>query len=232
MNGSFHSIVSEASLDGLATFLVYLIAACLCMLNGRRSFVRQTGVVRHVARRQGRQRFWLTMTGVLLTLGLTRILDLQALAADLMRGLQRGEDVYEERESLQLALVIALASFGGLGLLIALTTLRRAEGAVIAALIGAAALILFTTIRTLSLPEVNRVLGFGLGLPHFQVNNLIELSLLCWVGTAAVLFSRKLTDEQERSRLRALKLQERRRRLGEKRRHGATHTGAIRASRS
>jgi len=225
-------IIYNPSLDGLATFIIYLIAAGLCAINGQRSFVRQQGVVRHVARRQGRQRFWLTMSAVLLTLGLTRILDLQALAADLMRGLQRGEDLNEEREGLQLALVITLASFGGLGLLIALTTLRRAEGAVIAALTGAVALILFTTIRTLSLPEVNRVLGLGLGLPHFQVNNVIELSLLCWVGTTAVLFSRKLADEQERSRLRALKLQEQRRRLGERRRHAPTHPGAIHATRS
>jgi len=225
-------IINNPSLDGVATFLVYLIAASLCLRNGQRSFVRQDGVVRHVARRQGRQRFWLTMTGVLLTLGLTRILDLQALAADLMRGLQRGEDLYEERENLQLALVITLASFGGLGLLIALTTLRRAEGAVIAGLTGGAALILFTTIRTLSLPVVDRVLGFGLGLPHFQVNNMIELSLLCWVGTAAVVFSRKLASEEERSRLRALKLQERRRRLGERRRHAPTHAEAFHASRS
>jgi hypothetical protein len=226
------SMIGHPSLNGLATFLVYLITAGFCAINGRRSFPRKDGVVRHVARRQGRQRFWRTVSGVLLVLGLTRILDLQALAADLMRGFLQGEDLYEVRESLQLALVITISCFGALGLLVALTTLRRAEGAVISALTGAAALILFTMIRTVSLHDVDQMLGLGLGLPHFQLNNLIELSLLCWVGGAAFAFSRKLAGEEELARLRTLKLQERRRKLGERRHHARIPAEAIHASRS
>ena len=58
----------------------------------------------------------------------------------------------------------------------------------------------------------------SLGVPHFQVNNLIEIGLLGWIAISGYAFSRSLSDEGENARLRALKIQERRRLLSEKRR--------------
>jgi hypothetical protein len=78
--------------------------------------------------------------------------------------------------------------------------------------------VIFTMIRTISLHDVDHLLSQGLGVPHAQVNNVIEIGLLAIIAAAAYGFTRQLRDEGEAARLRALKIQERRRQLGEKRR--------------
>jgi hypothetical protein len=99
-----------------------------------------------------------------------------------------------------------------------LFSFRRAEASVLAALVGAALLVIFTVIRTISLHDIDHLLRQGLGVPHLQVNNLVELGALALIAGASYAFSRRLRDESRSARLRALAIQERRRLLGEKRR--------------
>jgi len=191
MTGGLSSVVSDPSLNGWATFLVYLAAAW---------------------------RFWLVLAALLLLLGLTRQLDLQQLAANMMRALLRSDGVYGERSGLQLGLIVAIGIFGTMGLLIALMSLRRAEPSVLVALLGAAFLIIFTVIRTISLHDIDRILNHGVGLPRLRVNTLIEIGLLALIVIAGFAFGRGLKREGESARLRALSIQERQRILAEKRR--------------
>jgi hypothetical protein len=58
------------------------------------------------------------------------------------------------------------------------------------------------------------------GIPQVHVNNLIEIGMLAVIAGASHAFARRLRDEGQSTRLRALAIQERRRLLGEKRRAG------------
>lgn len=218
MTGGLSSIIDDPSLNGWATFFVYLIAAGMCAANARRSAAAAETGVRRIALARSRRRFWIVLAVLLLLLGLTRQLDLQALAAQLTRGILHQDGVYEERSGLQIGLIAAIGIFGTIGLLIALFSFRRAEASVLVALIGAALLLLFTVIRTISLHDVDQVLHRDIGLPHVDVNNLIEIGLLAVIAGASYAFARRLRDESRSARLRALAIQERRRLLGEKRR--------------
>jgi len=218
MSGGLSSIVNDPGLDGWATFLVYLVAAWLCLRNARSSAALAEAGGRRIAEARSRRRFWLVLGTLLLLLGVTRQLDLQQLAANLMRTLLRTDGVYGERNGLQLGLILAIGLFGVAGLLIALVSFRRAEPSVLVALLGAAFLFLFTAIRTISLHDIDQFLGRSVGLPHVRVNTLIELGLLALIAFASFVFDRGLQRESRSARLRALAIQERRRILGEKRR--------------
>jgi hypothetical protein len=85
--GGLSSIVGDPSLNGWATFFVYLVAAWLCAANARQSAALAEIGGRRVALAQSRRRFWIVLAALLLLLGLTRQLDLQALAAQLTRDL-------------------------------------------------------------------------------------------------------------------------------------------------
>lgn len=216
MNGGPESFVGDASLNGWATFFVYLVTAALCFVNSRRSAAFAGG--RRVALARSRRRFWLVLAALLLLLGLSRQLDLQTLAASAARTVLREDDVYGERSGLQIGLVVAIGTFGTIGLLIALVSFRRVEASVLVAMAGAALLMIFTLIRTISLHDIDRLLMQGIGVPHAQVNNVIEIGALLLVAAAAYGFTRQLRDEGEAARLRDVKIRERRRQLGEKRR--------------
>lgn len=210
------SFVGDASINGWATFCAYLATAALCFFNARGSAALAVG--RHVALARSRQRFWLVLAALLLVLGLSRQLDLQALAAQAMRALLRDEGVYGERSGLQIGLIAAIGAFGMIGLLIALVSFRRVEASVLMAMAGATLLMIFTLIRTISLHDIDRLLMQGVGVPHAQVNNVIEIGALAFIAAAAYGFALQLRDEGEAARLRDLKIRERRRQLGEKRR--------------
>jgi hypothetical protein len=216
MIGGHESFVGDASFNGWATFCVYLATAALCFFNARRSVALAGG--RQVALARSRQRFWLVLAGLLLLLGLSRQLDLQALAASAARAFLRDDGLYGERSDLQIGLVTAIGVFGAIGLLAALISFRRLEASVLAAMAGAALLMIFTLIRTISLHDIDRVLMQGVGVPHAQINNVIEIGMLLLIAGAAYGFTRQLRDEGEAARLRDLKIRERRRQLGEKRR--------------
>ena len=218
MIGGFSSIVGDSSLNGWATFLVYCVAVWLCAANARRSFALADTGVRRIALARSRRRFWIVLASLLLLLGLTRQLDLQALAAQITRGVLHQDGVYEERSGLQIGLIAAIGIFGTIGLLVALFSFRRAEASVLVALMGTALLLIFTVIRTISLHDVDRLLRQDVVVPYVRVNNLIELGALAIIAGASTAFSRRLRDETRTARLRALAIQERRRLLGEKRR--------------
>lgn len=209
-------VVGDPSLNGWGSFLVYVLTAGLCAANAYRSIGMIEHRARHVARAQARRRFWSALALLLMILGLTRVLDLQALTANIVRGLLSSEGLYGERSGLQLDLIIAVGAFSMIGLLTALVSFRRVEPSILFAMAGAAALVIFTVIRTISLHAIDSVLNQGP--PHLQVNNVVEIGLLAWIGFAALAFARNLNDEGESARLRALSLQERRRQLSERRR--------------
>jgi len=208
------SVVGDASLNGWATFGAYLATAALCLFDAQRSAALTNA--RHVARARSRRRFWFVLGAMLVLLGLSRQLDLQTLAAEVMRTLLSDEGVYGERSGLQIGLVAAIGTFGLIGLSIALVSFRRVEGPVLAAMAGAALLMIFTLIRTISLHDIDQLLRQGV--PHAQVNNFIEIGALAVIAAAALGFARQLRDEGEAVRLRDLKIRERRRQLGERRR--------------
>lgn len=210
-------MAGDSGLAGWGTFLVYVVAAWLCFRNARVSTAPATTGVRRIAQAQSRRRFWGVLAVLMLLLGCTRQFNLQALVAMGMRNFLLVDDLYAERSGLQVGLIIAIGGFGTIGLLIALFTLRRAEASVLTALIAAAALLVFTVIRIISLHAIDQFLALA-PLPYIRVGDLIELVLLTIVAVASFAFVRGLRSENESARLRALSIQERRRLMGEKRR--------------
>lgn len=220
MGGALPPLIGDRSFDGWAIFLVYLVAAWLTGRNARSSADLAEAGGRKIAQASARRRFWLVLAALLLLLGITRQFDLQTLAANLMRGLLDADGVYDERRGLQIGLIVAIGLFGTIGLLIALFGLRRAELPALVALLGAALLVLFTVIRAVSLHAIDQALGHGVGIPFLKLNSLVELGLLSLIAVASFLFDCNLKRESRAARLRALKIGERRRILGEKRRSG------------
>jgi len=218
MIGGLASIVSASGFNGWAILLAYLLAAGLSARNARSSAVQPGAGARRIAEARSRRRFWLMLVVLLLFLGLTRLLDLQQLAANMMRGLLRTDGVYRERSDLQVGLIVAIGLFGAVGLLVALLSFRHAGPPVLVALLVAAILVVFTVIRTVSLHDIDRFLGYEFGFTHVSVNALIEFGLLGMIVAAGFLFDRGLRRENQTARLRALSIQERRRILAEKRR--------------
>ena len=218
MSGGLSPIVDDASLNGWATFIVYLVTAWLCFRNARNSVALLGAASKRVALTRSRRRFWIVLGALVMMLGLTRQLNLQALVSDIARSLVSAEGRYDARAGFQLALVIAVGAFGVIGLAIALLTFRRAEGSILLATAGAALLLIFTLIRLISLHDIDQFLSEGV--PHARINNLIEIGALIVIAAAGLAFARRLRAEGESTRLRALAIQERRRRLGDKRRSG------------
>lgn len=212
-------MAGNSGLNGWGVFFVYLVAAWLCFRNARLSVALATAGVRRVAQGRSRRRFWSALAALLLLLGISRQFDLQALAASAVRGLLLVDDVYGERSGLQIGLIVAIGSFGMIGLLIALVTFRRAEASVLAALVAAAILIVYAITRTISLHAIDQFLAAA-PVPYVRVDDLIELVLLSVVTLACFAFRRGLQIENEGARLRALSIRERRRMMGEKRRVG------------
>lgn len=212
-------MAAESSLNGWGIFYVYLVAAWLCLRNARGSVALATAGVRRVAQARSRRRFWGGLAALLLLLGISRQFDLQLLAASAMRSLLLVDDVYGERRGLQIGLIVAIGSFGLIGLLVALFTFRRAEGSVLAALVAATVLIACTIVRTISLHALDHLLAVA-PIPYVDIDDLIELGLLAVVIFSCFAFWRGLGSETESARLRALSINERRRMLGEKRRAG------------
>jgi len=217
MSGDFSSIIGDSSLNGWATFLVYLVAAWLCARNARTSAALAQAGGRKIALAQSRWRFWITLAALLLLLGFSRQFDIQAMAAQAARDFLDANGTYDARSGLQIGLVAAIGGFGTIGLVIALVTFRRVEGSVLLAMTAAAFLVIFTLIRTISLHRIDQLLQQGLGVPHAQVNNLIELGALAVISAASYASARGLRAEGEIARLRQLSIQERRRQLTEKR---------------
>ena len=219
MSGTLSSVAGASSLSGWAIFLVYLLAAWLCLRNARASVAVAAAGARQVAQGRSRRRFWVALAGLILLLGISRQFDLQALATSAMRDLLLVDEVYGERTGLQVGLIVAIGSFGMVGLLIALVTLRRADLSVLAALVATALLTAYTLVRTISLHGVDHLLASA-PLPHLNVDDLVELALLSMLALACFAFGRGLKAEKESARLRALSINERRRMMGEKRRAG------------
>lgn len=212
-------MAGDSGLNGWGIFFVYLVAAWLCLRNARGSAALAAAGVRRVAQARSRRRFWGALAALVMLLGIMRQFDLFALAAAAMRGIVVVDDAYGERSGLQIGLIVAIGTFGTIGLLIALVTFRRAEGSVLAALAVAALLIAYMLIRTVSLHAVDHVLSVA-PLPYVRVDDLIELTLLGLLALACFAFSRGLRSENESARLRALSINERRRIMREKRRAG------------
>jgi len=218
MSEDLSSLIGDSSLNGWATFIVYFLAAWLCARNARASAALAQAGGRKIALAQSRWRFWIMLAALLLLLGFSRQFNLQSLAAEAARELLHANSAYDARTGLQIGLVAAIGGFGTIGLVIALVSFRRVEGSVLLAMTGAAFLVIFTLIRTISLHRVDHLLQQGLGVPHAQVNNLIELGALAVISVASYAFARGLRAEGEVARLRQLSIQERRRQLTEKRR--------------
>lgn len=219
MGGEF-SFIGDSSLNGWATFFVYLVTAGLCFRSSRGSLAALGVRGQKVALAHARGRFWLLLALLLLLLGLTRQLDIQALISELARTMVSAEGQYDVRSGFQLALVIAVGVFGAIGLGIALVAFRRLEAPVLTAIGAASVLFVFTLIRLVSLHDIDRFLDRGV--PHARINNAIELGALIVIAGSSFVFARQLHEEGESARLRALSIQERRRRLGEKRRAGGS----------
>jgi hypothetical protein len=217
-DGGLSAVIGDSSLNGWATFIVYLATAWLCFRNSRGSVAVLGAVAGRAALARSRRRFWMVLAALVFLLGLTRQLDIQALLSELARKLLSLEGQYDTRAGLQLALVIAIGIFGMIGLGSALITFRRAEATVLTATAAAAILLVLTLIRLISLHDVDRFLGQGV--PHARINNVIEIGALIVIAVASFLFWRRLREEGESARLRAVSIQERRRRATEKRRSG------------
>jgi hypothetical protein len=176
----------ESALDTVAELfnsnqlrvVAYLLGGALCALASVRLYAggaRRTSVA-----------FWLVLTLVMLTMGVSRMVDLGPLLTDHGRDIARDYGWYEDRRTLQRTAVEAVIIGGVVGALVAAAWLAFAAAPEhpLAAM-AIVYLATFVAVRAISLHQVDQLL-YNHPIEGVRVNALLELGGIAAVCLAAV----------------------------------------------
>jgi hypothetical protein len=166
--GSWSPGIGDPSLGGWVTVAAYVVATFLCWhVLGRRLGSNE-------------RRVWRVMCATLALLGINKQLDLQSALTEAGRIVFRALNLYEQRATAQLALMVAVAVAA---LAASVWLLRLAPGtprATRLSILGYLSIVCFVGIRAGSFHHVDRWIGFDVG--GLRLNWLLELggiALLC-----------------------------------------------------
>jgi hypothetical protein len=162
-----HHHVSKQAADAAAAepwtlgwliVLLYLAGGALCLWTGRRE--QQAQLRAYEVRVPW---FWLFLGGLLILLGLAKMLGVQEWVDDIGRGVAREEGVYQDRRQFQNLVIGLVGGIGGMVGLVAVAALvwlvRRVWQRYVVPLVGAVYLVVFVLIRAVSLHQVDHALA-------------------------------------------------------------------------
>lgn len=161
--------IGDPTIVGWITVVMYFACAALCWQSARRSEKR---------------RVWRVLAAVLALLGVNKQLDLQSLATDVARILARRQGWYEQRQLVQLFMILGLLVVGLASIVAILYASWKAGLEIKLAFVGLAFLIVFIVIRASSFHHVDRLLGVRLF--NLRMNWILELGGLSIIMAGAL----------------------------------------------
>jgi hypothetical protein len=178
--GRWRPGIGDPTVLGWVTVAAYFLAALACGLAARREPLPD-GTRRPRARPS---RFWLTLAGLVLALGINKQLDLQSLITQIGRDVTRAWGVYSQRRPLQLGFIVAVATACGAALGGMFWAARRTFKRRWPAIAGIVFILGFVVIRAASFHHVDLFLAARLG--GMKWNWILELGGIAVVSVAAV----------------------------------------------
>ncbi|MCC6795745.1 MAG: hypothetical protein IT366_11565 [Candidatus Hydrogenedentes bacterium] len=172
-NGEWHPGINDPTVFGWVIAAEYVIGAAVCGINA--------GQAVHAASR----RFWITLSGVMLLLGINKQLDFQTFVWLEGRKIARYQGWYEDRIWAQGALSIAIALSGivFIYLLVRLSRYERIEARV--TMLGMVLLCVFVLVRSISYHPVDVFFGTVYG--GWKLHRIIEMAGVCTVLVSALI---------------------------------------------
>jgi len=144
--------IGDPTIGGWLTVLLYLSASFSCWKTAR--------TVTSLTTQGSQERYaWRAISALLLALGINKQLDLQSAVTEIGRILALSEGWYGQRQNVQLAFIVFIATICLAAVVILLVWARRAPAATWFALIGAAFVLGFVLIRAASFHHVDRFIG-------------------------------------------------------------------------
>jgi len=158
VNGRWVPAISDPTVYGWATVVVYVWAAFFCGLCARWSGRLCPGV--------GRRRFaafWAVLALGLVFMAINKQLDLQGLLGVWARDLAHEQGWYQERRTYQKRFILGIAAGGAVLVLFMLVAMRGLLGKVWLAVLGMGVTLAFVLIRAASFHHVDKLLGVRVG---------------------------------------------------------------------
>jgi len=180
IRGQWRPGIGDPTIMGWLTVAVYLTTACLCGIYACRPY----GLSANASLRQHRA-FWLSLTVVMLFLGINKQLDLQSWFTQIGRQLARSQGWYSERHIVQIWFTIGMAVVGFLVLASLWWIFRRTLRSHGLALFGLVFVVTFVVMRAASFHHFEEILGWRLA--HYRMNNVLEIGGTTCVGIAALI---------------------------------------------
>jgi hypothetical protein len=172
--------IGDPSVMGWVTVAAYFCAAVLCLFSARRAMGLRT------ARHDASPLFWFGLAALFVALGINKQLDLQSWFTSVGREMARNGGWYEQRRTVQMIFIIALASTGVIAIAWLLWRIRRSWRSHGLAVLGTIFLIVFIIIRAGSFHHFDEMLGWSL--VGVRMNWLLELSGIACVALGAAMF--------------------------------------------
>lgn len=149
----------------------------------------RAGDVARDTHRNTEKRFWLSLTLLMVLLGINELLDLQSLLTVLGRDYARANGWYGQHRQYQYVFVIALAVLAVIAGIVAMLLTCRMARSVQLALVGLVFIGLFVLLRAASFHHLDDLLGRG---PQtFNFGSLQELFGIFVIAVAALLYGRR-----------------------------------------
>ncbi|GBF83006.1 isopropylmalate isomerase [Aphanothece sacrum FPU3] len=169
-NGYWQPRIGDPTLMGWVTVIAYLVTAFLC---ANRSLKTQ------------RDRwFWMTLSAILLLLGINKQLDLQSWLTLIGKQMAIEQGWYRERRQFQFDFILGLIAVSFAGLMFLIQGMGKSWKRFMLALLGLIFLLSFIVIRATSFHHVDVLLGREFS--GFRLNWLFELGGISCIAIAAI----------------------------------------------
>lgn len=169
-NGQWQPGIGDPTLMGWVTVVAYLVAAFLC---GNSSLKNKRD-----------HWFWMTLSAILLLLGINKQLDLQSWLTVVGRQMAIEQGWYQERRQFQFDFILGLIAFSFAGLMFLIQAMGKSWKRVRLALLGLIFLLSFIVIRATSFHHIDTLLGWEFA--GFRFNWLFELGGISCIAIAAI----------------------------------------------
>ena len=172
--------IGDPTIVGWVTVAAYLVASLLCYRASR------------LAALQSELRFWLTVSALLLALGINKQLDLQTLGVDLVRGAARAQGWYAHRRLVQGLFIVLIAAAAVIGALRLERTFKRSGSALKGAIAGLFFILAFLLVRAASFHHLDA--AFRIELAGLRSAWLLELIGIAALAASALGYSKDVRD--------------------------------------
>lgn len=179
--------IGDPTLVGWVTVVVYFFVALICL---KATFTPNPSSINNIPN-QGKsiKIFWLSLTIILVFLGINKQLDFQTLLIQLGREFAKSHGWFEYRRTIQLMFIITIGLFGITTLVVLFRAFHNSCSTIKIALTGSIILFTFIIIRASAFNHISELIHINL--LNLEINDILELSGLAVIGFGGYRFIRK-----------------------------------------